>query len=75
MNESYGNLYYGTRAAFESGSEIPPRDGFVYLTPNLDAAIWSAELETWEGHPAELVRAMRENLARLEQAGVESDDG
>ena len=66
MNESYGNLYYGTRAAFE---------GFVYLTPNLDAAIWSAELETWEGHPPELVRAMRENLARLEQAGVEPDDG
>jgi rifampin ADP-ribosylating transferase len=37
-------LYYGTRQALYAGHQIPPIEGFVYFTPNLDAAIWAAEL-------------------------------
>lgn len=33
------------------------------------------ELEGWTGHAPEQVRAMKEALARLDQAGVEPDDG
>lgn len=32
------------------------------------------ELEGWSGHPEEVVRAMKEGLARLEQAGIDADD-
>jgi rifampin ADP-ribosylating transferase len=33
-----------------------------------------SELEQWVGHPPEAIRAMKEGLARLEQAGVEPAD-
>lgn len=33
------------------------------------------ELTTWTGHPPEMVRAMKESLQRLDQAGIEPDDG
>ena len=53
-------FYHGTRADLKPGDLIDPgnlpdageRDGmtsFVYLTPNLDAAIWGAELAVGEG--------------------------
>ncbi len=52
-------FYYGTRAELKPGDLIdpdyPPNDAasdrtttYVYLTPNLDAAIWEAELATGE---------------------------
>jgi len=44
-------LYYGARVELDRGAEIPPRDGFVYFTPNLDAAIWAAELSVGDGKP------------------------
>lgn len=34
-----------------------------------------AEHTDWTGHPPERVRAMKQGLARLEQAGLEPDDG
>src|SRR5262245_12105914 len=53
-------FYHGTRADLKPGDLIepcdPPRGGepagmttYVYLTPNLDAAIWGAELAVGEG--------------------------
>lgn len=33
------------------------------------------ELTDWTGHPPEVIRAMKEGLARLSEAGVEPDDG
>ena len=44
-------LYHGARVALERGDEVPPRDGFAYFTPNLDAAIWAAELSEGDGAP------------------------
>jgi rifampin ADP-ribosylating transferase len=35
----------------EADDEIPPRDGFVYFTHNLDAAIWAAELSEGDERP------------------------
>src|SRR5690606_31219264 len=51
MNEPPQKLYYGTRMVLGRGDEIPPRDGFVYFTPNLDAAIWAAELSEGDEEP------------------------
>src|SRR5215813_3395172 len=53
-------FYHGTRADLKPGNLIepcnPPGGGepagmttYVYLTPNLDAAIWGAELAVGEG--------------------------
>ncbi len=53
-------LYHGTRADLQPGDRIEPapptdddeQDGalrFVYLTPDLDGAIWAAELAAGEG--------------------------
>ena len=53
-------FYHGTRADLKPGDLIEPghppdageQDGmttYVYLTPNLDAAIWEAELAAGEG--------------------------
>jgi len=44
-------LYHGCRARLQSGDEIQLRDGFVYCTPSLDAAIWGAELAEGEEEP------------------------
>jgi Rifampin ADP-ribosyl transferase len=35
----------------------------------------TGELSDWRGHPAEVVRAMREGLSRLNQEGVKPEDG
>jgi rifampin ADP-ribosylating transferase len=44
-------FYYGTRADLSAQSCIGLADGFVYLSPNLDAAIWAAELAEGEEAP------------------------
>lgn len=51
MSEQIPRLYYGARVNLDCGDEIPPRGGFVYCTPNLDAAIWTAELSEGNGEP------------------------
>lgn len=45
--------YHGTRADLTSGHCVEPGEPGkrVYLTPNLDAAIWDAELASGEGVP------------------------
>lgn len=43
-------FYHGTRADLKPGDLIEPgQTTYVYLTPNLDAAIWGAELAVGEG--------------------------
>src|SRR5215510_6050469 len=43
-------FYHGTRAELRPGDLIEPGDSsHVYLTPNLDEAIWEAELAVGEG--------------------------
>lgn len=47
-------LYHGTRTELKPGDLIEPRNAlgagtYVYLTPNLDAAVWEAELAVGEG--------------------------
>lgn len=51
MSEQTPRLYYGARVALDQGDEIPPRDGFVCCTPNLDAAVWAAELSEGDEVP------------------------
>lgn len=51
MSEQTPQLYFGARVDLDRGDEIPPRDGFVYCTPNLDAAIWAAELSEGDEEP------------------------
>jgi hypothetical protein len=51
MGEQTPRLYYGARVDLDRGDEIPPRDGFVYCTPNLDAAVWAAELSEGDEEP------------------------
>lgn len=51
MSEKHQNLYHGTRDAFDRGDEILPSEGFVYCTPNLDAAVWAAELSDGDAEP------------------------
>jgi rifampin ADP-ribosylating transferase len=43
-------FYHGTRADLKPGNLIEPGDStYVYLTPNLDGAIWEAELSAGDG--------------------------
>jgi hypothetical protein len=43
-------FYHGTRADLKSGDLIEPCDStYVYLTPDLDGAIWEAELSAGDG--------------------------
>jgi rifampin ADP-ribosylating transferase len=43
-------FYHGTRADLKPGDLIEPRNAtHVYLSPNLDAAIWESELAAGEG--------------------------
>lgn len=51
MNTQTPHLYHGTRDNLDRGDEIPPREGFVYFTPKLDAAIWAAELAEGDAEP------------------------
>jgi len=51
MNTQKLQLYYGGRIALGNGDEIPTRAGFVYFTPNLDAAIWAAEISEGDEEP------------------------
>jgi len=41
---SVGHLYHGTRAELTPGDLIKPGALYVYLSPNLDEAIWDAEI-------------------------------
>ena len=51
MSEETPRLYHGARVDLDRGDQILPRDGFVYFTPNLDAAIWAAELSEGDAEP------------------------
>jgi catechol 2,3-dioxygenase-like lactoylglutathione lyase family enzyme len=51
MSEPIPKFYHGARVDLRRGNEIPPRDGVVYFTPDLDAAIWAAELSEGDGEP------------------------
>lgn len=51
MYEQTPRLYHGARVAFGRGAVILPRETFVYCTPNLDAAIWAAELAEGDAEP------------------------
>jgi len=42
-------LYHGTRADLKRGDSIEPGATYVYLTPDLDAAIWESEVAAGEG--------------------------
>lgn len=57
----------------------PRMANFVYFTRTLDASVCPLRVirqyTEWEGHSPESVRAMKEGLARLEQAGFAPDDG
>lgn len=44
-------FYYGARANLPPDSRISPTHGFAYLSPNLDGAIWAAELAEGEEQP------------------------
>jgi hypothetical protein len=67
MNEPTAQLYYGVRVPFRRGDEIPPRDGFVYFTPNLDAAIWAAELSEGDDEPRVYEVAVTGSTESVEQ--------
>jgi rifampin ADP-ribosylating transferase len=41
------------------------------LTATLDAATWG-EVTDWQGHSPEKLKAMKDNLERLRQLGVEA---
>jgi hypothetical protein len=51
MHEQSPTLYFGARMPLVTGDVIPPSDGFVHCTPDLDAAIWAAELSDGDGEP------------------------
>ena len=68
-------FYHGTRADLKPGDLIEPGDlpgvderdrmtTYVYLTPNLDAAIWGAELAVGEGPGRDIV----EPIGQIEEA-------
>jgi len=44
-------FYHGARANLRVHSRISPSYGFAYLSPNLDAAIWAAELAEGDEQP------------------------
>lgn len=60
-------IYYGTRSELTHGSRIVPgtSGGHVLLTPNLDEAIWSAELDSGETPPRVYVVEPLGPIARL----------
>jgi hypothetical protein len=68
-------FYHGTRADLKPGDLIEPGDlpgvderdrmtTYVYLTPNLDAAIWGAELAVGEGPGRDIL----EPIGQIEEA-------
>jgi len=63
-------LYHGTRAEFAPGARINSEGQYTWLSTNLDAAIWAAELSEQDG-PARVywVRA----LGSLENAAERPD--
>jgi len=44
-------LYHGTRAILTAGTQVQPQGEYSYFSPNLDAAIWAAELADGEPEP------------------------
>lgn len=59
-------LYLGCRLPLLPGQQVPARDGFVDLTPNLDAAIWAAELAEGDGDPRVYVAAPTGTTEKVE---------
>lgn len=51
MSDQTPQLYHGARVDLDNGDRISPRDGFVYFSPDLDAAIWAAELSEGDEEP------------------------
>jgi rifampin ADP-ribosylating transferase len=51
MSDFPKDYYHGSRAAFVRGDRIEPAEHYVYVTPDLDAAIWAAELAEGSGAP------------------------
>jgi hypothetical protein len=50
VSEFHSRFYHGTRAELRPGDAIAPTaDPYVYLSPNLDAAIWEAEIAEGDG--------------------------
>ncbi len=43
--------YHGTRTNLSSGSRVNQEGGFAHFGPNLDGAIWAAELAEGDGAP------------------------
>jgi rifampin ADP-ribosylating transferase len=66
-SEPIPRLYVGTRAARKRGDEVLPCNGFVYFTPNLDAAIWAAELAAGDGEPRVYEVATTGSIENAEQ--------
>ncbi|MBN8564814.1 MAG: NAD(+)--rifampin ADP-ribosyltransferase [Leptolyngbya sp. UWPOB_LEPTO1] len=67
-NLSSQQFYHGTKADLRAGDLIEscnPSSPYVYLTPNLDAAIWGAELALGEG---------RARIYIVEPTGLIEDD-
>lgn len=44
-------FFYGTRTKLTAQSRVGPVDAFTYLSPDLDAAVWAAELAEGEDEP------------------------
>lgn len=67
-------FYHGTRAELEPGALIepgdPPDSGYVQLTPDLDGAIWDAEIAKGEG-PARVY--VVEPMGEVEDARAGTD--
>jgi rifampin ADP-ribosylating transferase len=74
-------FYHGTKAdlkredliksGFNSNFGKERKAAYVYLTATLDAATWG-EVTDWQGHSPEKLKAMKDNLERLRQLGVEA---
>ncbi len=47
----HAKFFYGIRQALHPGQQVAPVDGYIYFSPNLDAAIWTAELTDGDDAP------------------------
>lgn len=72
-NLSSQQFYHGTKADLKPGDLIEscnPSSPYVYLTSNLDAAIWEAELAVGEGHGRVY---LVESIGSIENAPEQTD--
>jgi hypothetical protein len=67
LSEPTPKLYHGARVDLDRGDEIPPRDGFVFFTPDLDAAIWAAEISEGDSEPRVYEVAVTGSMEKVEQ--------